>query len=50
MIRNQGEDQKMHGEGFGGVEAQKESASQVGDPIQVDFESTSDFESRNSLP
>jgi hypothetical protein len=48
MIKNQGEDQEMHGEGLGGVEVQQESASQVGDPIQVDFESTS--QSRSSLP
>jgi hypothetical protein len=48
IIRNQGEDQEMHVEGFGGVEVQQGSASQVGDPIQVDFESTS--ESRSSLP
>jgi hypothetical protein len=34
MIRNQGEDQEMHVEGFGGVEVQQGSASQVGDPIQ----------------
>jgi hypothetical protein len=37
----------MHGEGLGGVEVQQGSASQVGDPIQVDFDSTS--ESRSSL-
>jgi hypothetical protein len=48
MIRNQGEDQEMHGEGFGDVEVQQRSASQVGDPIQEDFESTT--ESRSSLP
>jgi hypothetical protein len=48
MIRNQGEDQEMHGEGFGDVEVQQRSASQVGDPIQVDFDSTT--ESRSSLP
>jgi hypothetical protein len=48
VIRNQGEDQEMHVEGLGGVEVQQGSASQVGDPIQVDFESTS--ESRSSLP
>jgi hypothetical protein len=47
MIRNQGEDQEMHVEGLGGVEVQQRSASQVRDPIQVDFESTS--ESRSSL-
>jgi hypothetical protein len=48
MIRNQGENQEMHLEGLGGVEVQQGSASQVGDPIQVDFESTSEF--RSSLP
>jgi hypothetical protein len=48
VLRNQGEDQEMHGEGLGGVEVQQRSASQVGDPIQLDFESTS--ESRSSLP
>jgi hypothetical protein len=48
VIRNQEEDQEMHVEGLGGVEIQQGSASQVGDPIQVDFDSTS--ESRSSLP
>jgi hypothetical protein len=48
VIRNQGENQEMHGEGLGGVEVQQGSASQLGDPIQVDFESTS--ESRSILP
>jgi hypothetical protein len=48
MIRNQGEDQDMHIEGLWGMEVQQGSASQVGDPIQVYFESTS--ESRSSLP
>jgi hypothetical protein len=38
----------MHVEGLGGVEVQQGSTSQVVDPIQVDFESTS--ESRNILP
>jgi hypothetical protein len=38
----------MHVEGLGGVEVQQRSASQVADPIQVDFEST--LESRSSLP
>jgi hypothetical protein len=38
----------MYVEGLGGVEVQQGSASQVGDPIQVDFESTS--ESKSSLP
>jgi hypothetical protein len=47
VIRNQGEDQEMQVEGRGGVEVQQGSASQVRDPIQVDFESTS--ESRTSL-
>jgi hypothetical protein len=37
VIRNQGEDQEMHVEWLGGVEVQQGSASQVGDPIQVDF-------------
>jgi hypothetical protein len=46
MIRNQ--DQEMHVEGLGGVEVQQGSANQVGDPIQVDFESISEF--RSSLP
>jgi hypothetical protein len=41
VIRNQGEDQEMHGKGLGGLEVHQGSASQVGDPIQVDFESTS---------
>jgi hypothetical protein len=38
----------MHRQGLGGVEVQQGSASQIGDPIQVDFESTS--ESRSNLP
>jgi hypothetical protein len=38
----------MHVEGLGAVEVQQGSASQVGDSIQVDFESTS--ESRRNLP
>ncbi|KAG8096288.1 hypothetical protein GUJ93_ZPchr0013g35274 [Zizania palustris] len=42
VIRNQGEDQEIHQEGLGGGEVQQGSASQVGDPIQVDFESNSD--------
>jgi hypothetical protein len=46
VIRNQGEDQEMHGEGLGGLEVHQGSASQVGDPI--DLESTSEF--RSSLP
>jgi hypothetical protein len=33
VIRNQGEDQEMHGEGLGGMEVQQGSASQIGDPI-----------------
>jgi hypothetical protein len=48
VIRNQGEDQEMHVEGFGGMEVQQGSASQVGDPIEVDFEFTS--ESKSHLP
>ena len=48
IIRNQGEDQEMHGEGLGGMEVQQRRANQVGDPIQVDHESNS--ESRSSLP
>jgi hypothetical protein len=40
MMRNHGEDQEMHVEGLGGVEVHQGSASQVGDPIQVNFEST----------
>jgi hypothetical protein len=47
VIRNQGEDQEMHGEGLRGVEVQQGSGSQVGDPIQFDLESTS--ESKSSL-
>jgi hypothetical protein len=47
MIRNQGEDQEMHVEELGSMEVQQGSATQIGDPIQVDFESTS--ESRRSL-
>jgi hypothetical protein len=47
MIRNQVEDQEMHREGLVDVEVRQGSASQVGDQIQVDFESTS--ESRSSL-
>jgi hypothetical protein len=38
VIRNQGEDQEMHGEGLGGMEVQQESASQVGpnpSPLRV---------------
>jgi hypothetical protein len=38
VIRNRGEDQEMHEERLGGVEVQQGNASQVGDPIQVDFE------------
>jgi hypothetical protein len=48
VIRNQGKDQEMHVEGIGSVEVQQRNASQVGDLIQVDFESTS--ESKSSLP
>jgi hypothetical protein len=43
MIRNQGEDQEMHVEGFGGMEVHLGSASQVADPVQVDFKSPSEF-------
>jgi len=48
LIRNQGEDQEMHGEGIGGVEGQQRKANRVEDPTQLVLEYNS--ESRTSLP
>jgi hypothetical protein len=48
LIRNEGENQGMHGEELGVRLGQQGMSKTLGGPIQLNFESTSEF--RSSLP